>query len=342
MDWEKYRIAFSKEAERENYNQKEISGFLEYARKLFDKELPIIFNLEHFSKLVGYNIDFIIKACNNSQSYYRTFTIPKKTGTLRVISEPLPNLKDIQNWILINILYSLNVSKYAKAYVPKRSIKENARFHKNQEMVLKLDIQDFFTSIKFKKVLYFFRSIGYNRQVSVVMAKLCCLNDSLPQGAPTSPALSNLLFYKLDNRLAHFTRKYDIRYTRYADDLTFSGSFAVGQLINFVEKILRENKFILNKQKTRLMRKHERQIVTGIIVNNKILKTGKEVKKKLRQEMYYIGKYGLGSHLNHTSQHKANYLKHLLGICNYIIFIEPNNMEVKKYKEYIYSYGLIK
>lgn len=204
MKWKTYCDEFRKEAFEVNLNETDINEYLEYAKTLFEKELPIIYDQYHLSLLVGYQYEYLLAASNSSEHFYRKFKIPKKNGDLREISEPLPSLKEIQHWILNEILYKLKVSKFAKAYVKGKSIKENARFHRNQKQVLTLDIKDFFPSIKVFKVIDIFKSIGYCDSVAVMLANLCCLDGSLPQGAPTSATLSNLVMIEVDNLISEF------------------------------------------------------------------------------------------------------------------------------------------
>jgi len=164
--------------------------------------------------------------------------------------------------------------------------------------------------------------LGYSKSVAGLLTNLCCFNKSLPQGAPTSPALSNLIFKHADNRISGFAMKLGIRYTRYSDDITFSGNIKTGQIIKFVRKVLNEEGLSLNYSKIRLMQTHQRQEVTGITVNNK-LQAPRFLRRKLRQQFYYINKFGLASHLDKTHNLSTNYIYRLLGISNFILFINP-------------------
>ena len=152
MKWEKYKTELENKAFSEGYNQKEINKFLDYSRKLFDQGLPIIFDQTHLSLQLGIKSELLRKISNAQQKFYRKFEIPKKSGGTRTISEPYPSLMMIQRWILDNILYKLPVSKFAKAYVQRRSIKSNAYWHKNQNILLTLDSTGFFGSIKYSHI----------------------------------------------------------------------------------------------------------------------------------------------------------------------------------------------
>ena len=329
MEWLFYKKKLSLAAINAGFDQAYIDRCLSYAEKLHAQNLPIIYNQEHLSQLLGYKTDYLYKASNSQKHFYRTYEISKRSGGQRTISEPLPSLKEIQKWILQEILYKVKVSPYAKAYVPKLSIKDNARFHKCQSIVLSLDISDFFGSIEWYKVFGIFTNLGYCESVSVMLANLTTLDKCLPQGAPTSPALSNIFFLPIDNRISKFTSKNKIRYTRYADDLTFSGDLDAGSVIKLVAKILADYSLKLNKSKTHVMKKSSRQEVTGIVVNEK-LQASKELRSILRQEIYYIEKFGLDSHMDRKNITKANYIHHLLGVANHIKFISSEDKDANR------------
>ncbi|MGG7145705.1 retron St85 family RNA-directed DNA polymerase [Clostridium butyricum] len=339
MKWETYCNNYTNEAKSRNLDENKTNEYLEYAKILFDKDLPIIYDQYHLSLLVGYKYEYILAASNSSANFYRKFEIPKKNGDMRKISEPLPSLKEIQYWILNEILNKIKVSKYAKAYIKGRSIKENARFHRNQKVVATLDIKDYFPSISVFKIIEVFEDIGYSKSVSVMLANLCCLNNSLPQGAPTSAALSNIVMKDIDDLIVKYTNLHKIRYTRYADDLTFSGDFNFEELLRYVKKLFKKNGFKINSKKTRRFYRDQRQIVTGIVTNEK-LQAPKEIRRNLRRDMYYIQKYGLNSHLEKVGNTKNNYLYHLLGIVNFILFVNPKDTDVIKYKEILKKYIL--
>lgn len=138
---------------------------------------------------------------------------------------------------------------FAKAFVKRRSIKSNAKFHRNKKIILTIDIKDFFGSINKEKVLEIFKGLGYTDPLVQTFSSLCTLRNSLPQGAPTSPALSNLVFINLDLLIFDYCTKNEIHYSRYADDLTFSGDFEVGKTIKFISDLLLENGYTINKDK---------------------------------------------------------------------------------------------
>ena len=308
-----------------------------YAQNLWVNKIPIIYTQEHLCALLGYLPIYVYAAANSPERFYRQFSIPKKNGGIRIISEPLPNLKEIQKWILKNILYNLKVSAYAKAYIPGKSIKDNVRFHRRQKKVLSLDIKSFYDCLTNWMVFQLFMENGYNESVAMMLTGLCCLNGSLPQGAPTSAALSNLLMKKFDEIVGKYCKEQEIRYTRYADDMTFSGDFDEVQVIRFIRKNLKSMGLKLNKTKTRERKQGQQQEVTGIVVNYKT-QVPKTVRKEIRKNMYYIQKYGLESHLNYIGTERKNYIGHLMGQISYALFINPKDREMKRYKHILEEY----
>ena len=193
-----------------------------------------------------------------------------------------------------------------------------------------MDLKNFFPSITFGRILNVFKKVGYRESVAVMLANLCCLNNELPQGAPTSPALSNIIASGLDYKIADFLKGKDVRYTRYADDLTFSGDFNEGDMIKNIERIVCRQGFNVNHSKTRVRKRNQRQEVTGVVVNEK-LQVSRELRRRIRSDAYYIEKYGLSSHMDRTNQNKRNYLYYLIGISSYALFINPYDDKMKKY-----------
>ena len=155
---------------------------------------------------------------------YREFTIPKKSGGVRRIQAPNSELKTIQRRILRRLLAGLKSHTAAVGFEQGKSIVTGARQHTQKAIVLRFDIVDFFPSTKQTRVYNYFRRIGWNRRVAKLLCRLVTHENSLPQGAPTSPRLSNLINYLMDHCIQKFVASYDGTYTRYADDITVSFS----------------------------------------------------------------------------------------------------------------------
>lgn len=217
--------------------------------------------------------------------------IKKRTGGRRLIEAPKPKLKNVQWRILDGILDQVPAHPAAHGFVTGRSICTNAQPHVGQRVILKLDLENFYPSVSLNRVVSIFRSLGYCREAAIWLGRLTTtslpavmqgqgrsnadfkpyLGRRLPQGAPTSPALANLSAFALDLRLAGLARSFGANYTRYADDMTFSGdeqflrSLAV--FIPLVDQIVRSERFSLNKKKRKVIRNNQRQTVTGVVVN---------------------------------------------------------------------------
>ena len=336
MEWEQIRKQIIEKCNEAHKSKQYQNKLLEYSKNLYDKQLPILTCPLHLSKRIGIDHNYVCSMAHVPQKFYRHFYIQKANGKKRHISEPLPDLKFVQHWILHNILEKNPISSYAKAFYKKRTLKENARFHRAQKVVVSLDIKDFFPSISSLAVYAEFLKMGYSVNLCSFLADLCCYEHSLPQGAPTSPYLSNLCMRSFDNEVTKYINTKHIRYTRYADDLTFSGDFNPHVLIHDISKLLYQHGFQINPDKTRVAYQNARQEVTGIVVNSH-MQIEKKKRKAIRQQVYYIKKYGLDSHLNHIHETRAHYINHLLGQIGYALFVNPKDKEMKEYYELIKS-----
>lgn len=235
----------------------------------------------------------------NKAKRYKEFKIPKKSGEFRTIKAPNSSLKILQKKLSNSLYIFTKNHKSAHGFVSKRDIKTNAKIHVKRNFVLNLDLENFFDSINFGRVMGLFMSnpFNFNKTVAVILAQICCDDNSLPQGAPTSPILSNLICYRLDNLLFNFAQENYCNYTRYADDITFS-FFRGRALKNLTEsesdKILSErlqsiitsNGFKINFKKVSLSgRFKNRQKVTGLLVTNKVNIERKYI-KNIRSILY--------------------------------------------------------
>lgn len=243
---------------------------------------------------------------------YTSFDIKKKNNGVRVISAPNEDLKDIQRKLgyLLELhhkafLKEKNIdNKISHGFEKNKSIITNAAVHRNNKYILSIDIKDFFDSIHFGRVRGFFnKNIEFNLplDMATVMAQLVCYKGVLPQGAPTSPIVSNLICNILDIRILNLVKKYRMNYTRYADDMTFSTNdrCIVDNYDGILEEIANElGKFGLhiNDKKTRLIYKDSRQEVTGLVVN-KIINVNRHYCKKTRamaENLYRKGSFYIG------------------------------------------------
>lgn len=309
----------------QNEPAEDIDAACKYAENLISLDMPVIFNREHFSLLVGREKEEIYKMVSLLEShYYQQVTIKKKSGGDRILSVPAVTLKEIQKWILDNVLNKMYISPYAMGFQKNRSIVTNANAHVGKKCVVNLDLKDFFSSVKLEKVFRAFYYYGYTISVSYLMARLCTYNNELPQGAPTSPYLSNVVCLKLDKRISELAKKYGASYTRYADDITLSANTDISNIIPVVEKIVTDEGFSLNNKKTRVLYEYQRQEVTGLLVSGNKVRVDKKYIKKFKQEIYYCKKYGVADHLRHIKCDKRFYKEHMYGKAYFVNMVDAN------------------
>lgn len=284
-------------------------------------------------------IKTIYSISNNIEKNYKIYKIKKRNGKYRNICEPSSNLKQIQKRILTNILNNKSISKYAKAYHKGVGLKDNAIPHINKEMILKLDIKDFFENISFVDIYNSCFSIEYfPKSVGMILTYLCTYDNHLTQGSPTSAYISNLVMKEFDEELGNWCNLKNISYTRYSDDMTFSGEFNPSELIVKVRKMLYKLGLELNNNKIHIVHKSSSQNVTGIVVNEK-LQVNIKYRNKIRQEIYYIKKFGLSSHMKKSDINieSKRYLNKLYGKIIYVLQINEYDKEFIKYKQFIKS-----
>ncbi len=276
---------------------------------------------------------------NHIEAHYHSITIPKKDGTKRQLDIPDYLLKKIQKNILHHIIEKFRVSECATAYQKGKGILANVTPHIGKKTVLKLDIKDFFHSIVFPMVYArAFPEEYFPPSVRTLLTHLCCCRDRLPQGAPSSAAISNLVMKSFDTQMELWCKERSIQYTRYCDDMTFSGDFHEREVVKKVQFLLHLSGFSLNYKKTKGLPSHKRQQVTGIVVNNKP-QVSKEYRRNVCQEIYYCQKFGVLSHLKYKGDKEylpfgqegvRKYVYSLQGKVQYILHINPGDKLFRK------------
>ena len=241
------------------------------------------------------------------ESFYNVFDIPKKNGELRTICAPVKDLKELQQRLAskLNAIREREREKYpilkkvSYGFENERCIMQNAAVHRNKRYVYSIDLKDFFGSFHFGRVRGFFFHCDYldvSMEVATVLAQLCCYNGKLPQGAPTSPVITNCICLTMDKSIARLASKYHLYYTRYADDLTFSTNDIKfldwkAEFTQKLEDIILKSGFSINQDKTRLALRDSRQMVTGLIVNKRI-SISRDYYKKTRAMLDHYMKNG--------------------------------------------------
>lgn len=283
---------------------------------------------------LGYSARTLYSASNTIQKHYHPVELVKSNGEIRLLHVPDKFLKSIQKRISDVLLLQEPISCYATAYRVGGSTSRNASVHIGKKKLLKMDIRKFFDHITYPMVKdKVFTEDKYSEPIRILLSVLCIYTHRLPQGAPTSPAISNIIMRDFDEKVGKWCTDKGIAYSRYCDDMTFSGDFDEKEIIRFVESELMNAGFFLNHKKTVCLHDGQRKEVTGIVVNEKV-SVPADYKKKIRQEIYYLNKYGLDSHAIRKSndQSKDKYLDGLLGRVNYVLSVEPHNEEMINYR----------
>jgi retron-type reverse transcriptase len=275
--------------------------------------------------------------------HYVRRTIPKRDGGERVILAPKRQLKALQRKVLRDLLAKVPLAEPAHGFRIGRSITSNAQPHAGRAVVLNLDLKDFFPSITYPRVRGLVLSLGYPFSVASALALLCTERDreafdhdgkryyvgvsprALVQGAPTSPVLANLVARRLDRRLNGVAAKNGFTYTRYADDLSFSGDDPARALrvLDIAQRVIGEEKFAVNPAKTRLFRRSCRQVVTGLVVNDRPA-VPRRLRRRLRAILHNAAKTGLAAQNREGREDFANFVSGLIG---HIHAVNPRHAE---------------
>ncbi len=315
-------------------------------RVLQEHDLPMIADLAELRQLLGIKspnqLGYFLLASDQRNGPYTRFTIPKRGGGERVICAPKLQLRWIQRQILDKILAKVTPHQAAHGFVPGRSTVTNAAMHRGAALLLKFDLKDFFPTIHYHRVMGLFASLGYYvgdgrfgteddaKRVAPTLARLCCYAPDpeawegvvLPQGAPTSPAISNLVCRRLDARLEGLARSKEGVYTRYADDLTFSfkddKSLDLGRFRWWVDQVCHQEGFFVNQAKYRVIRASQRQLVTGIVVNDE-LRIPREDRRRFRAMLHNCRKHGLES----QARDLGDLPSYLRGFASYVHMVHP-------------------
>lgn len=350
---------------------------------LIQNQVPVLFTMGHLAHCAGVPYQYIKKVVSRTVDPYRVFPIKKRSGGRRYICAPEPTLQQMQRWIHDHILCSsaslCSIAAQATAFLPDTNHCVNAKRHLGAEWLIKIDIQDFFESISERQVYRVFRSFGYSSLVSFGLTRVCTRalywqdrrftkkvkrwqsnteykfsNEStvgyLPQGAPTSPVLANLVCRELDKNLSDLAAASLLTYSRYADDMVFSGEFSdrseAVDFLNRVIQVVTKQGFRINRLKTGIRKAGSRRIVTGLLVDGDKVRVPKQYKDQIKQELYYLEKFGVDEHCRKLSEkisqkyrkpaapkNKIAYLLRLSGKIRYVEFIEPQNRTVIGFRE---------
>ena len=362
-------LQFLETVKRVSDNSEYVNAISRHARDLSQNELPLLITLGSIAQKCGVPYDYVNSILHRHTNPYKTFRIKKRSGGSRTICVPDIPLMRVQRWIHKEILLSTAakaiLSKWSTAYAENSSHIKNAEKHLGAQVIIKVDISNFFESISERQVYKVFKNLQFRPIVAFGLTRICTrqINTSksmdlrvrksyrrwnrrkrtteinrrlflanavghLPQGAPTSPMLSNLVCLDIDNQLAVLAREHEMVFTRYADDITFSGPLMdvskMREVYSKICEIVGVFGLRVNAKKTRFIRAGCRMQITGIVINNGIARISREYRDRIRQELFYLKKCGLESHVEKVSNRNA--LSYLLGLdarINYVISIEP-------------------
>jgi RNA-directed DNA polymerase len=315
------------------------------AARLQQYNLPVLTTPADVAQALGITVPQLRWLCFHREAaqriHYTLYFVPKRSGGTRQLAAPHRTLARCQRWVLQHILAQLPAADAAHGFVAGRSTRTNAAPHVGQDVVVNLDLCDFFPSITFVRVRGAFHGLGYSLAAATLLALLCTeaprLETALdvrrrfvaqgprclPQGACTSPALSNWIARRLDARLSGLASILGWNYTRYADDLTFSTSgdaaARVGYLLARVRHIAADEGFAVNEPKTRVLRRHTAQTVTGVVVNDRP-GVPRGLVRRLRAILHHARREGLAS--QNRAGHR-DFESWLRGMIAYVAMINP-------------------
>jgi retron-type reverse transcriptase len=307
-----------------------VERYMQYVYACYFRGIPPIFEERHLAGLLGRDIQTLHAFINGTEHFYRTFKIKKRSGGSREISAPYPSLLECQSWINKNILSTVQFPNHVIGYVKGRSIIDNAKIHCRRDVLLKIDIEDFFPTIKFRRVMKVFTDFGYPRNVAFAMSKICCLNDQLPQGSAASPAISNIVCKKMDEIFYKSCKSKGLRYTRYSDDITISGKAIEKGNIRYFFEIIEAFGFRVNSKKVRILNAGDRKIVTGLDITNGYPRVSREFRRNLMRDVYFVWSAGLQTHVARQRIFEPSYIDQLVGRANFWRSVEPDNPQMKK------------
>lgn len=282
--------------------------------------LPPIRRVGSLPLFLGISSKTIFSIRQNPDKHYRSFKLKKKDGNYREIDTPRTYLKVIQWWILDNLLNHVQIAENVFGFVAGRSAVQNAHYHYGAKHVLNVDIKQFFPSISIEQVRTIFGSLGYSEDVADMLSELCCLNGRVPQGAPTSPAIANLVLRELDDDLSVLAKDADHIYSRYADDLTFSSQSKISSsFLNGVQSAVEKAGFELKPEKTRFTGSEGRMEVTGVVINE-TLQPARVWRKRTRATLHQLG------NASRLTRRKLAYLQGIMGMAAQF----PESLQMKR------------
>lgn len=308
-------------------------AYMPFIRSCLERDIPPIFESEHLALLLGRDIVTLMSMVEGTEHFYRSFKIRKRSGGSRSILAPYPSLLEVQRWINEHILSAVPLPNCVTGFRPNYSILDNARMHCGRAELVKIDLENFFPSISFRRVMYVFVGLGYPQNVAYILSKLCTLNDELPQGAATSPTLSNIIAGPMDVRFYRLCKKNRLRYTRYADDIAISGKSIPKGIRRLFFEIIDSEGFKVNDKKVRYLEEGEKKVVTGLDITSGKPRVTRTFRRDLKRDVYFVWSAGLSAHVSRRKIFSPNYIDHLEGRLQFWASVEPEDVQMKKTQE---------
>jgi len=320
--------------------------------------LAPILTLGHLARRIGAPHGYLRAIIERRIDPYEQFSRKRRDGhRMRIISAPTPVLMSVQRWILQNILSRVDVHHASFAYTRGRSVAACARRHVGARFLLKFDLHNFFESINELRVYSLYRGLGYAPLVSLELSRLCTRgsaftshrsilappNDKyvvvdeyrskwlgfVPQGSPTSGAIANLVARQLDNELQQLAEENRLSYTRYADDMMFSGAGELSRslcrdIVRKVRGITSDNGFQLHEKKTRIVSPGARLVVLGVVLGTDGISLSREIKQRIERHLYGAERFHVHNHANHFNFTSViGFINHIRGLLDFAHDVDP-------------------
>ena len=333
-----------------------LAPLLAEGQRLRTLGVPVIFTLGHLAAICQVPYRFLRDIVGRQFDPYRVFNIKKRTGGYRQITVPEPHLMTVQHWLHNTILLRAKTHVSSTAYRADCSPVQNAREHCLARWLVKVDVKSFFESISERQVYHAFRSLGYPALISFELARLCTrfpmgkakakmrrwrtnaktyqipaykttFVGHLPQGAPTSPMLANIVCFRLDEQLSALAREHGCHFTRYADDIVFSGDSldrpTARDLVRRISRLLSTFGFRVNDRKTHIVPPGARKVVTGLLVDNDQPHLTKQFRDRILVHLYHAKARGIEAHCRRRKfRSLLGFYNHLNGLITYAEYVD--------------------
>ncbi len=262
---------------------------IDQLKLLIERGLPPVSSVRSLALITGFSRSFLIAMAVRPHRYYRRFTIPKGCG-IRTISSPKVALKIVQKWFGYYLSRTITLPDSVHGFVPGRSTVTAAKIHCPAKWILSVDIENFFDNVSYDRVEHVLNTLEYSTDAKRILIPLLMLNNALPQGSPASPVLANLAFGEADHRLEAAAAQFNVRLTRYADDVSCSSDLEVvpNGLLNSITAAITESGWSINDTKTFHTETPDRCRVLGLLVHSDRPRLPKRLRNRIKVIRYLL------------------------------------------------------